>query len=116
MTLQRDFLKMHLEGKWENKKKRYKINVIEKIFPKYHIEFIPPQSINNEVVEHDEVEIRFGAPTDTKLAVSSSIGTWYLIHFSELELDLIPFNPGNPNVEKCCFVKVESDSIRIPVP
>ena len=109
MTLQRDFLKKHLEGRWENKKKGCKINIIEKIFPKYHVDFIPPQSINNETYHHDEVEIRFGN-TDTELSISSSMGTWYLDHFSEHNLVLIPFNPGATKVEKCHFVKVESNT------
>lgn len=52
MTLQRDFLKKHLEGRWENKQKGCKINIIEKIFPKYYVDFIPPQSINNDIFDH----------------------------------------------------------------
>jgi len=112
MIQQRDLLKKHLEGRWENKKKGYKINIIEKVFPKYHVDFIPPMSIKNETFEHDEVEIRFGKPTDTELAISSSLGTWYLNHFSEHDLVLIPFNPGATKTEKCHFVKVESDTSR----
>lgn len=95
-------------------KKRCKINIIEKIFPKYHVDFIPPQSINNEIFDHDEVEILFGIPTDTKLTIASSMGKWSLDHFSEHNLVLIPFNPGATKVEKCHFVKVESDTTQQP--
>lgn len=111
MIPQRDLLKKHLEGSWENKIKGYKIIITEKVFPKYYVDFIPPMSIKNETFEHDEVEIRFGK-TNTELAISSSMGTWYLVHFSEHNFDLIPFNPEATKIEKCHFVKVESDTTR----
>jgi hypothetical protein len=113
MIPQRDLLIKHLEGSWENKKKGYKINIIEKVFPKYYVNFIPPMSIKNETFEHDEVEIRFGK-TNTELSISSSMGTWYLDQFSEHSFVLIPFNPEATRVEKCCFTKVKSETTRQP--
>lgn len=112
MTQQRDLLKKHLEGLWENKEKGYKITIVEKIFPKYSVDFNLSISINNEIFDHDEVEILFSTPTDKELAISSSMGTWYLVHFSEHNFDLIPFNPEATKIEKCHFVKVESDTTR----